>query len=260
LQQKQKSFKDRRFQDILGNMSAEKKNANLALRSTWGGSRCGAGRRKNLLTVEHESRPEIKGRQIPIEISIHLRSGFAPMNGQRMIRTFMKATLRARRFGLRILHYRIYKKKLLLLCEFKTRKELEHAFKSLNTTLAIALKRRYESKHKKNHRGPVLLDRYKMLRLDSPLLLKNSLKNMLVRERYLDSGKILFIAAPIQASSSAFFNKWEQLLNLKRAINTVWNINRKAQTSKKAEHSVLAKTILSTPQFKLSQFGWHAWI
>jgi hypothetical protein len=47
---------------------------------------------------------------------------------------FEKATLRARRFGLRIIHFMVLTHSIELICEFKKQEELERSFKSLNTS------------------------------------------------------------------------------------------------------------------------------
>jgi hypothetical protein len=112
------------------------------------------------------------GDPTPTHITIRIRSGFHDLQSESFFEVFEKAALRARRHGLRILHYGIYPQRIELLCEFKTNEELEKSFKSLNTSIAIFLKKQFQKEHGEAHKGPVLLGRFQM----KPLLTREDLR------------------------------------------------------------------------------------
>ena len=115
------------------------------IKSTWGGAREGAGRPKSSVYVPHLTRPRV-GKERPVLITLKLRTAFEDIRNPEFLETFEKATLRARRFGLRIIHFSLIPKKILLWVEVKNQQQLEKSFKSLNTCLAVFLKKSFLKK------------------------------------------------------------------------------------------------------------------
>lgn len=134
----------------------------LKTKGTWGGARAGAGRPKTSPFVSHLARPRMENLRCPVKITLRLRAGLPSLRSDPLFLAFEKASLRARRFGLRIIEYSVQPKAIHLLCEFKENEDLERSLKSLNTTLAIAVKKEVKAEHGTEHKGPVFLGRYKL--------------------------------------------------------------------------------------------------
>jgi hypothetical protein len=147
-------------------------------KGSWGGSREGAGRPKSSIVGSHVARP-LLGDPMPTHITVRIRSEFQNLQSEGFYEVFEKAALRARRHGLRILHFGIYPQRIELLCEFKTNEELEKSFKSLNTSIAIYLKKQFKKNHERDHKGPVLLGRFQMKPIESREELKLALEEIL---------------------------------------------------------------------------------
>lgn len=210
-------------------------------KKTWGGRRAGAGRKKSSPFVPHARREPIENRQSPLEIELVLRRGLPSFRSRALFQAFRRASLRARRFGLRIIEYRIEKKRIFMLVEFKTRKQLERSFKSLNTTLAIAIKARFKKLHGLSHTGAVFLDRYRMKRLSTPLALKLSLLNLFKPEsQRTNSRSVIFSSWPL-------FQKGKKLFPRRILLS-----------GPKAESKELRwiREVQASPQFWLTREGW----
>lgn len=220
--------------------------------SSWGGKREGAGRPKTSPLVAHAPRPRVEKRRCPVHIVLKLRSGLAALRDPELFEVFEKGALRARRFGLRITEFTVRDQAIHLICEFKKSEELEKAFKSLNTALAIAIKKRYKKDHGQVHRGPVFLGRYHMQLLTHPDEMKTALREVLLLpyERDTESnagGRDLY-------SSGIIFEKWDALLGSERAHYPVLREKHWGPEHEYAKAQVLR--ITATPQFWLSQAGW----
>ena len=208
-------------------------------KNTWGGKRAGAGRPASSPFVAHVARDSFEGKRAPLLITLRLRSGFPSLRSKMFMKVFERASLRARRFGLRITHFNVLPKSILLICEFHEREQLERSFKSLNTTLAVALKRAYAEHSGHDHRGPVFLGRFMMELLDSGVRLKAAMK------------KVLAAAFTPQASvfsSASLFTMWKKLFEpLERSP---------IQLTAQPEARARAVAITALPQFWLSRAGW----
>src|SRR5687768_4347965 len=101
-------------------------------------------------------------------ITLKFRSAFEDLRHPDFYEVFEKAALRARRFGLRIIHFSILPTRILLFVEFKKQDELQKSFKSLNTAIAVYLKKAFQKKTGTTHRGPVFLGRFEMRVISSP--------------------------------------------------------------------------------------------
>lgn len=213
--------------------------------SGWGGAREGAGRPKSSLLVSHLERPRL-GRQRPVLIRLKIRSGFESIRNPMFFEVFEKASLRARRFGLRIIQFSFLPNKVLLFCEIKNQEQLEKSFKSLNTALAVFLKKQYKDKHNKNHKGPVFLGRFEMEVIKSPEESRQALREVLTSPARYFSRNIY----PDDYSSGPLWKSWRELLD---SVD-LKNFEDFDYTS---EEITRIKHITSVPQFWLSQSGWR---
>ena len=214
------------------------------VKSTWGGAREGAGRPKTSVYVSHLTRPRV-GKERPTLITLKLRTAFEDIRNPKFFETFEKATLRARRFGLRIIHFSLVPKKILLWVEVKNQEQLEKSFKSLNTCLAVFLKKSFLKKSGLEHRGPVFLGRFEMQLLQSSEEAHAALRKILLApaEHFARN------AYPDDYSSAPLFGAWSDLLEKNEKFENF-------QFSK--EEIERAQRITSTPQFWLSQSGWRS--
>jgi hypothetical protein len=212
-------------------------------KTTWGGARPGAGRPKTSPFVSHLSRPRV-GKQRPILVTLKLRSAFDDIRNPQFFDVFEKACLRARRFGLRIIHFSILPTKILLLVEFKKQEELQKSFKSLNTALAVYLKKVFFQKTGLVHRGPVFLGRFEMRVISSPEESRQAFRDVLLAPAKLFSRSIY---ADLY-SSAALFGAWEHLLETGENYED-FHFND--------EEIERLKHITATPQFWLSQSSWR---
>jgi hypothetical protein len=229
-------------------MSKKLNTKNIVLAPTWGGSRSGAGRKKTSPFVAHLARPQVEGRKYPLLITLRVRSGLASLTHQEVFNSFHKASLRARRFGLRIIEYRIFEKSIKLICEFKKREDLEKSFKSLNTALAIILKKKFKAEHGSAHQGPVFLGRYMLETIEDPRAYREILQELLLEDR--DAAK----PVPLHGvfSSSPLFQQWRPLLKGRPA--TAIHFLKKsgesyATTLTHAEEIAQIREITASPQF-----------
>ncbi len=225
------------FLSLMGRMDKGK--------SGWGGKRDGAGRPKSSPMVSHLKRPRV-GKNRPIQITLKIRKDAPDLRDPQILDVFEKATLRARRFGLRIIHFAFMPHSIELVCEFKKQEELEKSFKSLNTSLAIALKKFFELKTGKKHNGPIFLGRFHMNVLSTPDEVRLATRDLYLKSAFLAKND----AAPDHYSSAAIFNSWKELL---REEWTEAFENPQFEN----EHVQKLKHITAIPQFWLTQTGWR---
>lgn len=216
-----------------------------AIRSkgTWGGARSGAGRPKTSPFVSHLSRPRV-GRQRPLLITLKIRSAFGDIRNPQFFEVFEKACQRARRFGLRIIHFSFLPTKILLYVEFKKQEELEKSFKSLNTALAVFLKKDFFKRTGVSHRGAVFLGRFEMKIISSAEESKAALREVLLAPAKL-FGRSIYADT---YSSGALFGSWQQILE---------SDERFEEFDFSPEEIERIKHITATPQFWLSQSAWR---
>jgi len=212
----------------------------------WGGKREGAGRPKSSAMVSHLKRPRV-GSKRPVKISLKLRSTSPILRDPQIYDVFEKACLRARRFGLRIIHYALLDRKILMICEFKKQESLEKSFKSLNTSLAIALKKRYLELHGEKHQGPVFLGRFHMELLSSADEVRLAIRDLYLSATWEDKVE----AAPDPYSSAALVTQWSDVL--REEFHESFN-----RVTFSADEKARAKRITALPQFWLTQSGWNS--
>lgn len=220
--------------------------------STWGGARPGAGRKKTSPFVSHLKRPRLEGRKFPALITLRLRSGLPSFRDPEVFSVFHKATLRARRFGLRVIDYRVEAKSLKLLCEFHTAQQMEKSFKSLNTALAIILKKSYFKKNGTPHAGPIFLGRFMMEEVNDPRRLQSVLRELLLEDP--DAAK----AEPISGafSSAAVFAHWRDLLSDGRRLKPPFVLKSGKSLAAQLTHvdeQKIIREITASPQFAFTK-------
>ncbi len=215
-----------------------------SLPNTWGGKRDGAGRPKSSIFVSHLSRPSIEKRKCPLQVTLRLRSNLPSFQSPEVFSAFEKACARARRFGIRIIHYNVQAKSIQMICEAKKSEELERSFKSLNTTLAIAVKKRVKEESGKVHEGPVFLGRYQLKVLTYPDEVKVAMREVL--SPAIDN----LTTDSVHLSSAIIFEKWKALMG------PAFKSELLSDLSKDESARSIPLKITATPQFWLNQAGW----
>jgi hypothetical protein len=215
------------------------------LKNTWGGRREGAGRPKSSPMVSHLKRPRV-GKQRPIHIVLKVRSDAPDLRKPEILEVFEKATLRARRFGLRIIHFAFLAHSIEMICEFKKQEELEKSFKSLNTSLAIALKKFFEKQSGQKHTGPIFLGRFHMNILKTPEEVRLATRDLYLKASFEEKTE----AKPDFFSSAALFGAWKDLL--KEEYTSTFE-----DAAFDEAHKERLRHITAVPQFWLTQAGWR---
>lgn len=216
----------------------------------WGGARLGAGRKKTSPFVAHAKRPTLDNLRKPVKITFRLRSPFSSLQNPAIYSSFHRASLRARGFGLRVLHYIVLPRSLQMICEFSSQKNLESSLKSLSTALAIALKKQFlldSPAGTPPHRGPVFLGRFMMEILESPEHLRMSLRDM-----YLETLKDVEL---LETSSACLFQRWNYLLHdeSREYIHQLPNFIKKIDAIPELPTKRIAREITASPLFALSR-------
>jgi hypothetical protein len=127
----------------------------------WGGSRKGAGRKKGPM-VSHAARIDFSRRRTPVLIECPLRPNVPSLQNSALRKAFRRASGRARRFGLRITQFSLRPHAIEFVAEFQSKDHLERSLKSLNTTMALAVKKEVHKKSELRHRGRVFIDRFRL--------------------------------------------------------------------------------------------------
>ena len=139
---------------------------------THGGKRKGAGRKKtDQSLVNHVKRPKLNGRE-PINVTLRLVAGLQSIRTPGMMRAFARAVTLAKRFGMRVVHYDFQSNHIHLLVEAESKEALSRGMRSLNTSLAIAVKKVLGLVG----RGKVFKGRYHMHVLKTPTEVKRTLR------------------------------------------------------------------------------------
>jgi|GEM_PF-3329816 len=217
----------------------------MTSKNTWGGKRAGAGRPQSSEMIPHTKRPEV-GNKRPLFIVIKIRKELGSIRHPEFFKVFERSSLRAKRFGLRIIHFAILNHKIQLLVEIKKQEELHMSFKSLNTSLAIHLKKKYFQLHGQKHHGPVLLGRFQMTVLEDPQGTKDKMKKLYLEAAWEQKKRNY----PDHFSSAPIFHDWQALLQEE------WTEDFNHEFT--GEEIKQTKTICSLPQFWLNQSGWKS--
>ncbi len=218
---------------------------------SWGGARAGAGRKKTSLKVPHVARKQILEHKSPVEVSLRLRAEMPALTQAEIYAAFIRGASRARRHGLRIIEYAVYPRSYYLICEVKNSSELEKSFKSLNTTLAIAIKKAYQAEHKKTHKGVVFVDRYSLKPLLNETELRDSLRRIFVEKQL----ELTPEEPQLNLRSSAVLEeRWLTLLDSREQRN--YKSMSLAENDIKQVHKD-AVLITASPQFPLSKRRWN---
>jgi len=208
---------------------------------SWGGARDGAGRPRSSVVGSHVARPNIEGEYFPKKITIRVRSAFDSLRSESFFEVFERATLRARRNGLRILHFGIYDKRIELICEFRSNEQLEKSFKSLNTSLAIFLKKQFKNKNGDAHKGPVMLGRYQLEQISSREKFRQAIEDTLWPLDWHRKHENIY-------SSSSLVQRWEQICGFAKPEYV-----EAFSALSKDEYIERMKKITALPQFRLSK-------
>ncbi len=235
-------------------MAHTEKHSNPTTANTWGGAREGAGRPKSSPFVSHNKRPRIDNLNKPVKITFRLRSQLPDLRSEDLYSTFHRACLRARGTGLRINHFSLDSGKIHLICEFKNQEELEKSLKSLSTTLAIAVKRKYRQDNPTlpPHKGPVFLGRFMMEVIRDAVHYK-----VVLKELYLPSlaEKDSSTVNRFKTSSAIIFQKWTKLFSDDNTETRqfIKSSAKFIETEKYLPYKRIAQEICSTPIFSISR-------
>ena len=233
---------------------------------TWGGVREGAGRKASSALGSHLARPDLSLARRPVAITLKLRSSHRQLRSLSFFKTFHRASLRARRFGLHIIEFSIEKVQIRLICEITQNNELESGLKSLTTSLAIAAKKRFEARHKREHKGPVFLGRFRLELLKNSQMYREKLKSfflassagdLLLRRKILGSYPKIRqrIQKLLSFSSATLFHSWKRLLDPGEP-DIDWQRWPDPQCDSETHRS--ATEITATPRFYISSIGWKS--
>lgn len=169
--------------------------ASTSKTSQWGGARPGAGRPRSSDKVPHLKRPIHGSAPQVFKIEIGLHSAFGSFSEARIVECLHKAMARAKRHGLRFLHYGLTHRSLRLIAEAQDKRSVEATMRSLTTSLAKQLWKLFRQTPTRHKPFRSLLDRYRLEALKT--------KNQLIQEL-----RHLFVSAPDWIHNTwRFFNR-----------------------------------------------------
>lgn len=186
-------------------------------RGTQGGRRPGSGRKRLMSKgVAHRPRDRVK-RQTPLHINFKLK---AHIRNKDCLRLLKRAIVRARGYGLKVIHYSLQSNHIHLIVEASNNEVLTAGMRSLTITFAKGLKQ-----------GRVQLERYHL----HVLRTKNETKNA-----------IHYVLFNSQKHGGKAVDEYSSLLLLKNAISLI----RAYVTSKKVTLKIERSEwfVLDTPE------------
>jgi len=172
----------------------------LPERSTWGGSRSGAGRKLapgRRPSVPHRSRPA----HLPsLPVHVTLRARFGGLRAPRTFESVRVSLARASRRGFRVVEFSVQDDHLHLIIEADGELALRSGIRGLAIRVALAVNRAL------GRRGPIWGDRYHARALITPRAVRNALVYVL-----MNAHKHRRIRVALDPCSSAvWFNGWRQ--------------------------------------------------
>jgi REP element-mobilizing transposase RayT len=187
----------------------------LALPSTWGGKRTGAGRppKGPRSSEPHKQRPFLHAR-----FPVHVTARVAPDLHQLRTRDFYHAIryatyAAARRQRFRIVHISIQRDHIHLIAEAADRITLARGVQSFEISAAKHINRTASKRRGKRRRGTVFPDRYHAHILNSPNLVRNAVRYVLNNWRHHGHDRRgparRFLCDPF--SSGIRFRGWREL-------------------------------------------------
>lgn len=255
-----------------------------------GGKRQGAGRPRKSVFQSHLARETIKKGQ-PVHVTLKIKKGLPNLRRDKYASLFYLACRKAKRFGLRVIHFSIQSNHLHLVVEAANNASLSRGMKSLNVSFARNLNSRLNlktpqpmqltsqnsSKAKVNpranyglkaspkikqrdnrypintHSGPVFSDRYHMHILKTPTEVKNVLRYVLGNHDQHRSRRLHIDPY----SSSPIFKEWQSLFGKKISdyLDIELIFEREFQDEFKDAYAQL-ENALSPAEFWLTKTGW----
>ena len=177
----------------------------LRPKARWGGRREGAGRKPGPNPrIRHLSRQRFAGR-FPCHVTLRVREGVPSLRSVRLVREFERSLARAcERGDFRVAHYTLLGNHAHLIVEASGPEALGRGMKSVGARLARAANRVF------GRQGPVLLDRYHLRVLRTPLEVRRAIRYVLLNaaRHARRAGRGAPCVDP--ASSGRWFDGWKR--------------------------------------------------
>ena len=169
--------------------------------SGWGGKRAGAGRPNLSGQVNHMKRARVKS-ATPLHLTWRLKDDVVNLRSYDALKLFKAAAVRARGFGLRILHFSLQSNHIHLIVECKSNEALKLGTRSLGTSLGKGIRKLAGGV------GSVFAGRFHLQVLVNPTRVRNAMAYVL--QNYSKHARLLNHID--RYSSAPYFYQWRQLL------------------------------------------------
>jgi putative transposase len=167
----------------------------------WGGRRKNAGRKNRTSTVNHMKRKKVEAKY-PIHITIKLKKGVASLRGPRMVAAFKSSLRKAKKRGLKVIHYALESNHAHLFAESEDNRTLRSGMASFGSSFGKSVRRLAGGK------GSVFNGRYHLQVLKSPRQTKNAMAYVLLNHSKHQGAKPYVD----EKSSAVLFGDWRALL------------------------------------------------
>ena len=177
----------------------------LRPKAGWGGRREGAGRKPAPNPrIRHLARERFAGR-FPCHVTLRVREDVPSLRSVRFVREFERSLARAcERGDFRVAHYSLLGNHAHLIVEASGRQALGRGMKSVGARLARAANRVFE------RRGRVLLERYHLRVLKTPLEVRRAIRYVLLNARRHALRRSRGAPCVDPASSGRWFDGWKR--------------------------------------------------
>lgn len=167
----------------------------------WGGRRRNAGRKNKTGTVHHMKREKVEAKY-PIHITIKLKKGVASLRGPKMVAEFKSSLRKAKKRGLRVIHFALESNHAHLFAESDDNRKLRSGMSSFGSSFGKS------ARQVTGGRGSVFNGRYHMNIFRSPRQTKRAMAYVLLNHSKHQGAKPYVD----QKSSAPFFGDWRALL------------------------------------------------
>ena len=200
----------------------------------WGGKRRGAGRRNRAGRVNHMKRPKVKY-STPLHLTLRLKKDLVNLRCGDVELAFETAAIKAKAFGLRIVHYSLQNNHVHLIVEAGDNDMLARGMRSFGSCFGKAVRKIVGGK------GGVFDGRFHLHVLKNPTEMRNALAYVL--QNFSKHSKLLKHVD--RYSSAPYFGDWRQLLGSRAGPI----LSAMGKPPPLPEH-------LSSPRSWLAQTGW----
>ena len=180
-----------------------KQQLELPTPPTWGGRRCGAGRKPGLgrPTMPHDRRPEHQARQ-PVQVTLRVVANAPSLRSSTVFPAVRRAISRSSKAAFRVIHFSAQQDHAHLIVEAESRAALRSGVQGLAIRIALAVNKLL------GRRGRLWGDRYHARALETPREVRASMVYVLLNFR-----KHLRAPPAVDPrSSGAHFDGWARRL------------------------------------------------